>query len=179
MGSRTDADIAAWQQHTGITPATGEYEKALEELSRQAFEMIKIIELEKSGIRDGDGYWDGSDVIGGTLNHMTELFARVKSVHGEKNGSEKMISPKLRQFIERVVAAKMDIVVQNGHVCLGTTGAWWPMALADDLSAQLTDDLKAEIVEVFCEGDFECHELAEFLKGNVMRWSRSEKERGM
>jgi hypothetical protein len=51
--------------------------------------------------------------------------------------------------------------------------------MANDLCAQLTDDLKAEIVEVFVEGDFECHELAAFLKGNVMRWSRSEKERGM
>jgi hypothetical protein len=74
-----------------------------------------------------------------------------------------MISPKLFLFIERVVAAEMDIVVQNGHVCLVTTGARWPSTLANDLSAQLTDDLKAEIVEVFVEGDFECHELAAFL----------------
>lgn len=34
-----------------------------------------------------------------------------------------MISPKLRQFIERVVAARMDIVVQSGVVCLGTHSA--------------------------------------------------------
>jgi hypothetical protein len=48
----------------------------LEKISQKAFELIKIIELER--IRDGDGYWDGSDVIGGTFNHMTGLFARAK-----------------------------------------------------------------------------------------------------
>ena len=80
-----------------------------------------------------------------------------------KAEAKAMISAKLFLFIERVGAAKMDIVVQNGHVCLGTTGLWWPSTMANDLSALLTDDLKAEIVEVFVEGDFERHEFAEFL----------------
>lgn len=75
-----------------------------------------------------------------------------------------MISPKLFLFIERVVVAQMNIVVQNGSVCLGWTGL--PRAASEmenDLCAQLTDDLKAEMVEVFVEGDFEWHELREFL----------------
>jgi hypothetical protein len=75
-----------------------------------------------------------------------------------------MISPKLFLFIERVVAAKMDIVVQNGHVCLGSSGgSGVTHETATDVCAQLTDDFKKEIVEVFVEGDFECHELAAFL----------------
>ena len=75
-----------------------------------------------------------------------------------------MISPKLFQFIARVVAAEMDIVVQRSTVCLGSSGASRATReMANDLCAQLTDDLKAEIVEVFVEGDFECHELAAFL----------------
>ena len=74
-----------------------------------------------------------------------------------------IISPKLFLFIERVVAAKGNIVVQGGLVCLGTSGSCWPSTLSNDLSAQLTDDVRAEIVEVFVEGEFECRELATFL----------------
>jgi hypothetical protein len=67
-----------------------------------------------------------------------------------------MISPKLFLFIERVLAAKMDIVVQNGHVCLGSSGgSGVTHETATDVCAQLTDDFKKEIVE--------CHELAAFL----------------
>ena len=33
----------------------------------------------------------------------------------------------------------------------------------NDVGALLTDDLKAEIVNVFVEGDFEFHELRDFL----------------
>jgi len=42
--------------HTCIEPATGERLRALNEASALAFKLIKIIELEKSGIRDGDDY---------------------------------------------------------------------------------------------------------------------------
>ena len=55
------------KKKAGIEPATGERAEILEALSKAAFEMIKVIELERSGIRDGDGYWHGGDVIG----HMT------------------------------------------------------------------------------------------------------------
>lgn len=65
-----------------------------------------------------------------------------------------MISSRLFLFIERVVAAKMDIVVQRGHVDLGSTGSCRPSQVVEALSAQLTDDLKAEIVNVFGQGDF-------------------------
>lgn len=43
----------------GIEPATGERAKVLRDLSALCFDVIKIIELERSGIRDGDGYWHG------------------------------------------------------------------------------------------------------------------------
>ena len=63
MGSRTDANIAAWQEQSGIKPATGKRAELLSKLSNAAFETIKLIELERSGIRDGDGYWHGSDPL--------------------------------------------------------------------------------------------------------------------
>jgi hypothetical protein len=75
-----------------------------------------------------------------------------------------MISSKLFLFIERVVAAEMDIIVQRGFVHLGSCGGSRATAkMWNYLSAQLTDDLKAEIVDVFVEGEFDRRYLAEFL----------------
>jgi hypothetical protein len=71
MGSGTI--IAAFQEHAGLKPATGGYANILEQMSQKCFETIKIIELERSGIRDGDGYWHGSDVMGGTMQDIANL----------------------------------------------------------------------------------------------------------
>ena len=73
MGSWTDAKIAAWQAEAGIKPAEGEKREALEALSKAAFELIKIIPLEASGIRDGDGYWYYGDPVGGIMRDVMAL----------------------------------------------------------------------------------------------------------
>jgi hypothetical protein len=73
MGSWTDARIAAWQEQSGIKPATGKRAGLLSKLSNAAFETIKLIELEMSGIRDGDGYWHGSDPMHGMLSELAGL----------------------------------------------------------------------------------------------------------
>ena len=81
MGMRRQAEITGWQEEHGIRPAQGEQANLLEQISRAAFELIKAnesdksaeaafelictVELERSGIRDGDGYWSGSDPIMG------------------------------------------------------------------------------------------------------------------
>jgi hypothetical protein len=72
MGQRTQATTEAWQKKAGLEPAADQ--ETLCKLSDAAFELIKIIELEKSGIRDGDGYWHGGDVIGGTVSQMRGLL---------------------------------------------------------------------------------------------------------
>jgi hypothetical protein len=80
MGSLTDANIKAWQDATGIKPATGESAEVLQYMSDTAFRLIKVIERERSGIRDGDGFWHGSDVIGGIawdLVRIIEEYSRV------------------------------------------------------------------------------------------------------
>lgn len=48
MGSRTDANLAAFQKEAGIKPATGERAEILRRLQDAAFAAIKIIELEMS-----------------------------------------------------------------------------------------------------------------------------------
>jgi len=73
MGSYTEAKIEAWQKAAGIEPATGRKAELLRKLSDKAFELIKVIELECSGIRDGDGYWHGSDVMGGIMGDIVGL----------------------------------------------------------------------------------------------------------
>jgi hypothetical protein len=71
MGAHTDYAIASWQ---GISPATGGTADILRRMSDTAFELIKIIELEKSGIRDGDGFWHGSDALGGTARDLVAII---------------------------------------------------------------------------------------------------------
>ena len=77
MGQMTDMRIAEWQKKAGIEPATGERRKALDDLSRQAYELIRVIELECSGIRDGDGRWHGSDALGGTVHNLATQWDRM------------------------------------------------------------------------------------------------------
>ena len=72
MGQMTDATIAAWQETHGIKPATGARAEKLRKLSRQAYELIRIIELEMSGIRDGDGHWHGSDPLDGIVLQISD-----------------------------------------------------------------------------------------------------------
>jgi hypothetical protein len=76
MGGWTDANIAAWQEAAGIKPARGERAEALEDLSQAAFQIIKIVELERSGIRDGDGYWHGCAVLHAVVDDVAAAFQR-------------------------------------------------------------------------------------------------------
>jgi hypothetical protein len=82
MGQFTDATIEEFQKAKGIEPAIGERARILTEISDAAFGLIKIIELEKSGIRDGDGYWLGSDPVGHTMWELRELFDRLDAIDG-------------------------------------------------------------------------------------------------
>jgi hypothetical protein len=58
MGS-TDASNLAWQLEHANTPPTGESRKLLENMSALAVELIQTVRLELSGVRNGDGHWDG------------------------------------------------------------------------------------------------------------------------
>jgi hypothetical protein len=48
-------------------------EQILERMSQAAFQLIKIVELAKSGICDGDGAWHGSDPVGGIIGDLVAL----------------------------------------------------------------------------------------------------------
>jgi len=77
VGQRRNAEIEAWQQASGLKPS--EHQSLLGEMSVTAFELIRIIELERSGIRDGDGYWSGSDPMGGTARALAGLIQEYES----------------------------------------------------------------------------------------------------
>jgi hypothetical protein len=74
MGMMTEARIEAWQKAAGIRPATGRQAELLRKMSDAAFELIKVIELHRSGICDGDGCWHGSDVMGGTALDLVHII---------------------------------------------------------------------------------------------------------
>jgi len=86
MGQLTDARIRDWQERAGIAPARGRRAQTLERLSQLAFELIKVIELERAGIRDGDGHWYGTDPVGGILHDL--VAAERDDLHATVSGSD-------------------------------------------------------------------------------------------
>ena len=68
--------VMAFQERTGIRSAVGEHLGALCCLQDLAFNLIKICELERCGIRDGDGNWGGcgGDVIDATISDMMMVW---------------------------------------------------------------------------------------------------------
>jgi hypothetical protein len=74
MANKRDAAVAAWKKEAGIEPAVGRKAKLLEAMSQEAYQLIRVIELEKCGIRDGDGYWSGSDALDCTVREIAELY---------------------------------------------------------------------------------------------------------
>jgi hypothetical protein len=72
MGQRRDAEIEAWQKMAGLRPSP--HWNLLDAMSNKAFELIKVIQLEMSGIRDGDGCWSGSDAMGGIARDLVKTI---------------------------------------------------------------------------------------------------------
>jgi hypothetical protein len=71
-----NSDIEEFQRLAGIKPARGAQLDALIDMQRKAFELIRVIELERCGIRDGDA----ADCIGSCLDfNVVKLFKRRKT----------------------------------------------------------------------------------------------------
>jgi len=81
MGMRTEMQIEAWQKNAGLHVPSPTICALWTKLQDACFEAIKIAELEKSGIRDGDSFWHGSDVIGATLSDLQDICARLRAAY--------------------------------------------------------------------------------------------------
>lgn len=73
MGQLRDTVIARFQEHAGLEPTCGQRLELLQRMQQKAFELIRILELEMSGIRDGDGYWSGCDPVFETVIELGTL----------------------------------------------------------------------------------------------------------
>jgi hypothetical protein len=93
MGWRTNLKIAEAQATIGLKPARGREAELLREMSDAAFTLIKVIELESSGIRDGDGRWYGSDAMAGTAR---DLVGIIKAYLERSRGEEPLPGDALR-----------------------------------------------------------------------------------
>ncbi len=93
MGRVTDERISAWQQAAGIEPATGAQLGRLEEMQEEGVNLIRIIELERSGIRDGDGSWHGTDPLGGVVLRLSELWQNFKRDRKESISTVEGVGP--------------------------------------------------------------------------------------
>jgi hypothetical protein len=63
-----------------ITPATGERLKRLKEMASRAEILPKILEEEISGVRDGDGFWHGSDPLQGTVSDLWRSYQNLEAL---------------------------------------------------------------------------------------------------
>ena len=80
MGASRNSQIDAFAEKTGIKSATGRRAEILQHISEEAFELIKIVELEISGIRDGDGFWGGSDPLTHFVSGIDSLFDQFRQL---------------------------------------------------------------------------------------------------
>jgi len=84
MGASRNYQIEKFEAATGLRAATGKRADVLRKLSDQACELVKIIETERSGIRDGDGFWSGSDPLEGTVRDLSNLFQELTKSEKEE-----------------------------------------------------------------------------------------------
>jgi hypothetical protein len=76
MGQNTQRPKAEWQESAGLTlpsPAEREWIAKTRDAARQ---LLEVLVLEESGIRDGDSKWHGSNPVGSLLAQLAE--------HGEQ-----------------------------------------------------------------------------------------------
>lgn len=78
MGQMRDAHIEAWQERAGLTLPPAAERKAMRDMREWALKLIEILTLEESGIRDGDGYWGGSDALTGVIEEGVSLGSRLR-----------------------------------------------------------------------------------------------------
>lgn len=51
------------------------YDELLNGMEQAARDLIEAIGRERSGKRDGDGYWHGSEPLSGNIQRLDELYA--------------------------------------------------------------------------------------------------------
>jgi hypothetical protein len=78
---RVEEQITQWQQDVGLEPVDGHRGRTLEHLQVLAFDLIKHCELERAGIRDGDGEWHGLNPLAATV---AEIVAELGAYYGRR-----------------------------------------------------------------------------------------------
>ncbi len=88
MGASRNYQIDEFAAETGIKAAIGTRAIVLRQISKNAYELIQVIALEQSGIRDGDGYWSGCDPLGAVIRAVDEGFKRLQQIEqAERSGN--------------------------------------------------------------------------------------------
>lgn len=73
MRQKRDAAIAEWRGLAGLTEHPQDELAWIAAVRREAIALLEILVLEESGIRDGDGFWSGSDPVEGTIQTIAQL----------------------------------------------------------------------------------------------------------
>ena len=88
MGAQTRQAIRDFQERAGIEPATGKRAERLAEMSQHAHDLIQVLALEASGIRDGSGRWHGSDPVWGIVLRLRDLEREDQNADLEREDAE-------------------------------------------------------------------------------------------
>jgi hypothetical protein len=148
MGTRTDADIAAWQEHCGIKPAYGERAEIMEALSQACFEAIKIIELTRCGICQGDGHWTGGDGVSCAMEDIIDQYKRLREFNQRQADADPPRAPdppKTRdEHLRRIAADMFNSETRRGWL---VNGCSW---IGRDVDPNISEQ---EYIELFIERD--------------------------
>lgn len=77
MGAYTRFRLETFAEQAGIRPAEGDRAAKLARLQQTALDLIRLLELERSGIRDGDGGWHGCDPLSHTVESIADQWRAI------------------------------------------------------------------------------------------------------
>lgn len=68
---------------TNLRRENSDYSDFIDEIERAAAHLAEVIRLEKSGTRDGDGFWHGSDPVAPALSDLCNLYDQLEKYWSE------------------------------------------------------------------------------------------------
>ena len=73
MGAYTNAMIDLAREAAGFELPTETQLALLQKMKRTSIELLEVLVLEEAGIRDGDGFYHGSDPIAALADQLKDL----------------------------------------------------------------------------------------------------------
>ena len=73
---------------TGIHLTFDKRDEILTRLSEEAAKLIRVVELERSGIRDGNGWWSGCEPMEHIVRRINDQYAYLQVTGNASTGED-------------------------------------------------------------------------------------------